>query len=92
LDDILTFDGFSGTKFNLLKRRWLPTLTRGHHKALDCRDIAEFVKRLRASDNMAALALEFLIPTWDQKARKRSTRRGACSTSTPPCGQFQRSG
>jgi hypothetical protein len=25
LDDILTFDGFSGTKFNILKRRWLPT-------------------------------------------------------------------
>jgi hypothetical protein len=42
-------------------------LTRGHHKALDCRDIAEFVKRLRASDNMAALALEFLIVTRDQK-------------------------
>jgi integrase len=40
-------------------------LTRGHHKALDYRDIAEFVQRLRSvqAGNTAALALKFLILT-----------------------------
>jgi len=36
---------------------------RGHHKAMPYDHLPEFVKRLRASDNMAALALEFLILT-----------------------------
>jgi integrase len=36
---------------------------RGHHKAMPYDQLPEFVKRLRASDNMAALALEFLILT-----------------------------
>ena len=38
-------------------------LARGHHAALAYGDISDFVKRLQASDNMAALALEFLILT-----------------------------
>jgi integrase len=38
-------------------------LSRGHRKALPYGDVPSFVKRLRASDNMAALALEFLILT-----------------------------
>ena len=40
-------------------------LTRGHHKALAYGDIPELVKRLRTTqaDNIAALALEFLILT-----------------------------
>ena len=36
---------------------------RGHHKAMPYDQLSEFVKRLRASDNVAALALEFLILT-----------------------------
>jgi integrase len=36
---------------------------RGHHKAMPYDQLPEFVKRLRASDNMAALALEFLVLT-----------------------------
>ena len=36
---------------------------RGHHKAMPYDHLPEFVKRLRASDNLAALALEFLILT-----------------------------
>jgi integrase len=36
-------------------------LSRGHQKALPYADVPGFVHRLRASDNMAALALEFLI-------------------------------
>jgi integrase len=36
---------------------------RGHHKAMPYDHLPEFMKRLRASDNMAALALEFLILT-----------------------------
>lgn len=36
---------------------------RGRHKAMPYDQLPEFVKRLRASDNMAALALEFLILT-----------------------------
>ena len=36
---------------------------RGHHKAMPYDQLPEFVSRLRASDNMAALALEFLIVT-----------------------------
>jgi integrase len=36
---------------------------RGHHKAMPYDHLPEFVKRLRASDNVAALALEFLILT-----------------------------
>jgi integrase len=36
---------------------------RGHHKAMPYDQLPEFVNRLRASDNMAALALEFLIVT-----------------------------
>ena len=38
-------------------------LTRGHQKALPYADVPAFVKRLRASGGMAALALEFLILT-----------------------------
>ena len=34
-----------------------------HHKALPYADVAELVKRLRATDRMTALALEFLILT-----------------------------
>jgi hypothetical protein len=34
---------------------------RGHHAAMPYADVPEFVKRLRASDNMAARALEFTI-------------------------------
>jgi integrase len=36
---------------------------RGHHKAMPYDQLPEFVSRLRVSDNMAALALEFLILT-----------------------------
>jgi integrase len=36
---------------------------RGHHKAMPYDQLPEFVSRLRVSDNMAALALEFLIVT-----------------------------
>ena len=36
---------------------------RGHHKAMPYDQLPEFVNRLRVSDNMAALALEFLIVT-----------------------------
>src|ERR1700722_5259029 len=36
---------------------------RGHHKAMPYDQLPEFVKRLRASDNVGALALEFLILT-----------------------------
>jgi integrase len=36
-------------------------LSRGHHAALAYGDVPGFVARLRASSNMAALALEFLI-------------------------------
>jgi integrase len=38
-------------------------LSRGHQKALPYADVPGFMQRLRASDNMAALALEFLILT-----------------------------
>ena len=38
-------------------------LTRGHHKALGYADVPALVQRLQASDNIAALALEFLILT-----------------------------
>ena len=38
-------------------------LSRGHQKALPYGDVPAFVKRLRSSDGMAALALEFLILT-----------------------------
>ena len=38
-------------------------LSRGHQKALPYADVPGFVQRLRASDNMEALALEFLILT-----------------------------
>ena len=38
-------------------------LSRGHQKALPYGDAPAFVKRLRSSDGMAALALEFLILT-----------------------------
>jgi integrase len=38
-------------------------LSRGHQKALPYADVPEFVASLRASSNMAALALEFLILT-----------------------------
>ena len=40
-------------------------LTRGHHAAMPYADVPEFVQRLRAAqaDNVAALALEFLILT-----------------------------
>ena len=38
-------------------------LTRGHQKALPYADVPAFVKRLRASGGMAALALESLILT-----------------------------
>ena len=38
-------------------------LSRGHQKALPYADVPAFVKRLRSSDGMAALALEFLILT-----------------------------
>jgi integrase len=38
-------------------------LARGHHKALAYANIPEFVQRLRGSDSIAALALEFLILT-----------------------------
>jgi integrase len=38
-------------------------LLRGHQKALPYGDVPAFVKRLRSSDCMAALALEFLILT-----------------------------
>jgi hypothetical protein len=38
------------------------------YAALGHADVAEFVKRLRASDNMAALALEFLILTGTRSA------------------------
>jgi integrase len=36
-------------------------LSRGHQKAVPYADVPGFVQRLRASDNMGALALEFLI-------------------------------
>jgi integrase len=36
---------------------------RGHHRAMPYDQLSEFVKRLRASDNVGALALEFLILT-----------------------------
>ena len=36
---------------------------RGHHAAMPYDQLPEFVKRLRASGNMAALALEFLVLT-----------------------------
>jgi integrase len=36
---------------------------RGHHKAMPYDQLPQFVKRLRASDNIAALALEFLVLT-----------------------------
>ena len=36
---------------------------RGHHKAMPYDQLPEFVHQKRASDNMAALALEFLIVT-----------------------------
>ncbi len=38
-------------------------LTRGHHAALPYRNIPAFIKRLRQSDSIAALALEFCIFT-----------------------------
>jgi integrase len=38
-------------------------LSRGHQKALPYADVPGFAQRLRSSDNMAALALEFLILT-----------------------------
>jgi integrase len=38
-------------------------LSRGHQKALPYADVPGFVQRLRASDNMGASALEFLILT-----------------------------
>jgi integrase len=38
-------------------------LTRGHYAAMPYNQLPEFVKRLRASPGMAALALEFLILT-----------------------------
>ena len=38
-------------------------LDQAHHKALPYADVAELVKRLRATDRMTALALEFLILT-----------------------------
>ena len=38
-------------------------LSRGHQKALPYGDVPAFVKRLRSSDGMAPLALEFLILT-----------------------------
>lgn len=38
-------------------------LARGHHAAMPCDQLPEFVRRLRASTSTAALALEFLILT-----------------------------
>jgi integrase len=38
-------------------------LTRGHHAALDYRDLPEFVQRLRGEKGTASLALEFVILT-----------------------------
>ncbi len=46
---------------NLLPRR--QKLTRGHHAAMPYSDLPGFVVRLRASEGMAARALEFLILT-----------------------------
>jgi hypothetical protein len=48
-------------RLSLLPKR--QRLTRGHHRAMGPADVAEFVKRLRASGGMAAPALEFLILT-----------------------------
>ena len=38
-------------------------LTRGHHAAMDYRDVPAFVAKLRACDTIAAMALEFCILT-----------------------------
>ena len=47
---------------------------RGHHKAMPYDQLPEFVNCLRASDNVAALALEFLIVT--ANSNQRNDQRG----------------
>lgn len=46
---------------HLLPKR--QTLSRGHHAAMPYRDVAAFMERLRKTDSVAALALEFIVVT-----------------------------
>jgi integrase len=46
---------------HLLPKR--PRLTKGHHAAMDYRDVPSFIQRLRSEDYVSARALEFCILT-----------------------------
>jgi integrase len=56
----------------LLPRR--QKLTRGHHAAMPYSDLPGFITRLRASESVSALALEFLILTAARSGEVRGSR------------------
>jgi integrase len=73
----------------LLPKR--PSLPRGHHAALDYREVAAFVARLREMGGLSALALEFLILTCTRTNETMGARwqevDEAAATWTIPAGR-----